>query len=54
MSVTFLPHIERMTGYVPGEQPRGGPITKLNTNEKPVPALAARPPRPSRPPWPTD
>jgi histidinol-phosphate aminotransferase len=37
MSGFFLPHIDRMTGYVPGEQPRGGPVLKLNTNENPYP-----------------
>jgi histidinol-phosphate aminotransferase len=33
----FAPHIERMAGYVPGEQPRGGRVIKLNTNENPYP-----------------
>lgn len=33
----FLPHIDRMAGYVPGEQPREGGFTKLNTNENPYP-----------------
>ncbi len=37
MSRYFLPHIERMQGYVPGEQPRGGEFVKLNTNENPYP-----------------
>src|SRR3954469_10800117 len=32
-----LPHIERMTGYQPGEQPRVDGIIKLNTNENPYP-----------------
>jgi histidinol-phosphate aminotransferase len=32
-----LPHIERMTGYQPGEQPRVDEIIKLNTNENPYP-----------------
>jgi histidinol-phosphate aminotransferase len=37
MSRYFLPHIARMAGYVPGEQPREGGFTKLNTNENPYP-----------------
>jgi histidinol-phosphate aminotransferase len=31
------PIIERMHGYVPGEQPQGGRVVKLNTNENPYP-----------------
>jgi histidinol-phosphate aminotransferase len=37
MSRYFQPHIERMAGYVPGEQPRNGGFIKLNTNENPYP-----------------
>ena len=37
MSRYFLPHIDRMAGYVPGEQPRDGGFIKLNTNENPYP-----------------
>lgn len=34
----FLPHVDRMSGYVPGEQPRDpAGIIKLNTNENPYP-----------------
>ena len=37
MNRYFLPHIDRMAGYVPGEQPRDGGFIKLNTNENPYP-----------------
>ena len=37
MSRFFRPHIARMAGYVPGEQPREGGFLKLNTNENPYP-----------------
>src|SRR6202142_4060494 len=37
MSRYFQPHIDRMAGYVPGEQPQGGGYIKLNTNENPYP-----------------
>lgn len=37
MSRYFLPHVARMAGYAPGEQPRDGRIIKLNTNENPYP-----------------
>jgi histidinol-phosphate aminotransferase len=38
MTVAARPNIERMTGYVPGEQPAPGErVIKLNTNENPCP-----------------
>ena len=37
MSRYFLDHIDRMAGYVPGEQPSDGGFIKLNTNENPYP-----------------
>jgi histidinol-phosphate aminotransferase len=38
MTVAARPNVERMTGYVPGEQPAPGErVIKLNTNENPYP-----------------
>jgi histidinol-phosphate aminotransferase len=37
MTRFLRPNIARMTGYVPGEQPREGGFIKLNTNENPYP-----------------
>jgi histidinol-phosphate aminotransferase len=37
MTRFLRPNIARMAGYVPGEQPRDGGFTKLNTNENPYP-----------------
>ncbi|HWB00202.1 MAG TPA: histidinol-phosphate transaminase [Pirellulales bacterium] len=37
----FRPTIDRMSGYIPGEQPQAGKFIKLNTNENPYPASPA-------------
>ncbi|MBV8076073.1 MAG: aminotransferase class I/II-fold pyridoxal phosphate-dependent enzyme, partial [Planctomycetaceae bacterium] len=37
MRCFFLPRIDAMTGYTPGEQPRDADVVKLNTNENPYP-----------------
>ncbi|HEY2760333.1 MAG TPA: histidinol-phosphate transaminase, partial [Pirellulales bacterium] len=41
MTSYLRPEIAAMRGYVPGEQPRGGDIIKLNTNENPYPSSPA-------------
>ncbi|MFO0060779.1 MAG: histidinol-phosphate transaminase, partial [Planctomyces sp.] len=37
MASVFRPAIDRMAGYVPGEQPQETGWVKLNTNENPYP-----------------
>ena len=37
MSDYFLPHLQQLQGYTPGEQPSEGGYIKLNTNENPYP-----------------
>jgi len=37
MSDHLRENVRRMAGYTPGEQPRGGEVVKLNTNENPYP-----------------
>ena len=37
MTSYFRDTIQKMAGYVPGEQPRTGKVIKLNTNENPYP-----------------
>jgi histidinol-phosphate aminotransferase len=37
MSRFFQPHVARMAGYEPGEQPRVSGFIKMNTNENPYP-----------------
>src|SRR5918911_5335927 len=37
MSQFLRPTLRAMAGYTPGEQPRGGGVLKLNTNENPYP-----------------
>lgn len=37
MNPRIRPHVQRLNAYVPGEQPTGTSVIKLNTNENPYP-----------------
>ncbi len=41
MSKFWSPAIRTLEPYVPGEQPKDGPVIKLNTNENPYPPSPA-------------
>ena len=42
MAGFFRQNVAAMAGYVPGEQPTGRGVLKLNTNENPLSAVAPR------------